>query len=66
MKINADIKYIKTCKKEELTPRFAKFKLALKSGTTRLQKKITKLVIEAELFKMLLFYLSYLIKDSVL
>ena len=26
-KINADIKYIKTCKKKELTPRFAKCQL---------------------------------------
>ena len=49
MKINADIKYIKSCKKEELTPRFAKVNLALKSGTVRLKKKIVKLVIEVEL-----------------
>ena len=45
MKINADIKYIKSCKKEELTPRFAKVNLALKSGTARLKKKMAKLVI---------------------
>ena len=49
MKINGDIKYIKSCKKEELTPRFAKVNLALKSGTVRLKKKIVKLVIEVEL-----------------
>ena len=49
MKINADIKYIKSCKKEELTTPFAKVSLALKSGTTRLKKKIAKLVMEVEL-----------------
>ena len=49
MKINVDIKYVKTCKKEEVTPRFAKVNLAQKSGTTRLKKKIAKLVMEAEL-----------------
>ena len=49
MKINADIKYIKSCKKEELIPRVAKVNLALKNWTTRLKKKIAKLVMEAEL-----------------
>ena len=29
MKINADIKYIKSCRKEELTPHFARVNLAL-------------------------------------
>ena len=46
MKINADIKYIKSWKKEELKPRFAKVSLARKSGTTRLKRKIAKLVKE--------------------
>ena len=49
MKIDADIKYIKTCKKEELTSCFPKVNLALKSGTTRIKKNIAKLVTEAEL-----------------
>ena len=49
MKIIADIKYIKSCKKEELTPRFAKANLTLKSGTARLKQKIAKLVMDAEL-----------------
>ena len=49
MKINADIKYIKSCKKEELITRVAKVNLALKNWTTRLKKKIAKLVMEAEL-----------------
>ena len=39
MKINAVIKYIKTCQKEELTPRFAKVNLALKTETSRLKGK---------------------------
>ena len=46
MKINADIKYIKSCKKEELTTPFAKVSLALKSGTTRLKKKIAGIIKE--------------------
>ena len=46
MKINAYIKYIKSCKKEELKPRFAKVSLARRSGTTRLKRKIAKLVKE--------------------
>ena len=41
MKINTDIKYIKTCKKK-LTPRFAKINFAIKSGTTRLKKENSK------------------------
>ena len=49
MKINGDIKYIKSCMKDELTPRFGKVSLALKSGTVRLKKKIVKLVMEVEL-----------------
>ena len=32
MKINADIKYIKSCRKEELTPHFAKVNLVLGGG----------------------------------
>ena len=49
MKINANIKYIKTYKKKQLTPSLAKVNLALKSGTAGLKKKISKLVMEAEL-----------------
>ena len=49
MKINVDIKYIKSCKKEELTRCFANINLALKSGTARHRKKVAKLVMEAEL-----------------
>ena len=49
MKINADTKYIKTPKKEELTPRYAKVNLAQRSETTILKNKITKPVMEIEL-----------------
>ena len=40
MKINAVIKYIKTCQKEELTLRFAKVNLALKSEIPNLKEKL--------------------------
>ena len=49
MKIIVNIKYIKSCRKEELTPRFTKVNLALKSGTARLKQKIAKLVMDTEL-----------------
>ena len=38
MKINADLKYIKTCMKAELTPCFVKVNLARKSRKPRFQK----------------------------
>ena len=41
--------YIKSCKKEELIPDFAKVNLALKSGGFKIKKKIAKLVMEAEI-----------------
>ena len=40
MKINADIKYIKSCKKEELTPHFAKVNLALGGGMMVIQPHV--------------------------
>ena len=49
MKLKADIIYIKSCKKEELIPDFAKVNLALKSGGFKIKKKIAKLVMEAEI-----------------
>ena len=35
-----DIKFIKTCKKENLTPTFATVNLAIKHGTMRLKRKL--------------------------
>ena len=49
MKLKADIIYIKSCKKEESIPDFAKVNLALKSGRFKIKKKIAKLVMEAEI-----------------
>ena len=46
MKLKADITYIKSCKKEEVTPTFAKVNLSIKSGTYKLKKKIAKLVMD--------------------
>ena len=37
MKVSADIKYIKTCKKERLTPTFAKVNISLKNGSFKLR-----------------------------
>ena len=48
-KVNEDIKFIKCCKSENLLPKFAKVKLAIKNGTYKLQNKIVKLVMESEL-----------------
>ena len=49
MKLNADIIYIKSCKKEDLIPTFAKVNLATKSGGFKIKEKISKLVMEAEI-----------------
>ena len=37
MKVSVDIKYIKTCKKERLTPTFAKVNISLKNGSFKLR-----------------------------
>ena len=49
MKLKADIIYIKSCKKEELIPAFAKVNLAIKSGGFKIKKKIAKSIIETEI-----------------
>ena len=49
MKLKADIIYIKSCKKEELIPAFAKVNLAIKSGGFKIKKKIAKSVMETEI-----------------
>ena len=48
MQLKADIIYIKSCKKEELIPTFAKINLAIKSGSFKIKKKIAKLVMKTE------------------
>ena len=48
MKVSADIKYIKTCKKERLTPTFAKVNIWLKNASFKLKWKIATLIMETE------------------
>ena len=49
MKIEADISFIKACKAEQLIPTFAKVKLSIKSTNRKVQYKMTRLVMKAEL-----------------
>ena len=49
MKLQADIKFIKTCKKEYLVPTFAYVKLATRHGNKKLKLRLSKIIMEAEL-----------------
>ena len=49
MKLQEDIEFIKTCKRENLIPTSANVKLATKTGITKLKKKIVRLIFETEL-----------------
>ena len=49
MKVSADIKYIKTCKKERHTPTFAKVKIFLKNSSFKLKQKNATLIMETEM-----------------
>ena len=49
MKTEADIHFIKTCKRENIIPTFAKVKLSIKHGSKKLHSKIARLVMETEL-----------------
>ena len=49
MKIQEDITFIKKCKLENIIPTFAKVKLSIKSGNTKLHKRIARIVMETEL-----------------
>ena len=49
MKVDQDIKFIKSCEKEHLVPTFAKFNLSIKSGSYKLKCKISKLMMQTEL-----------------
>ena len=44
-----DIVYIKSCKKEDLTPTFAKVNLSIKIGGYKPKKKVAKVVMNTEL-----------------
>ena len=49
LKVQTDIKFIKTCKSERLIPTFANVKLAIKNGKHKLKSKIAPLIMETEL-----------------
>ena len=48
-KLDADIAFIKLCKKEQLIPTFAKVNVSIRNGTYKLKTKIARLVMEMEL-----------------
>ena len=48
-KLDADIAFIKLCKKEQLTPTFAKVNVSIRNGTYKLKRKIARLVMKTEL-----------------
>ena len=48
-KVQADIKFIKTCKSKRLIPTFANFKLGIKNAKHKLKSKIAPLITETEL-----------------
>ena len=49
MKVSADIRYVMTCKKEQLILTFAKVNVSLKDVSFKLRKKIVTLVMETEI-----------------
>ena len=49
MKVKADIKFVKSCKRENLTPTFAMVNLAIKNGSKKLKLRIARIVMESEM-----------------
>ena len=49
MKVSADIKCIKRCKKGQLTPTFAKINILLKNASFKIKWKIATLMMETEM-----------------
>ena len=49
MKVQADIKLIKSCKQENLIPTFANIKLSLKYNNNKLKKRIARIVMETQI-----------------
>ena len=47
--VNADIKYIKTCKKERVAPTFTKVNISLKNASFKFKCKIINLIMETEI-----------------
>ena len=48
-KVILNLKFIKTCKKEELFPTFANVRLSVKHGSAKLKKRISRIIIESEM-----------------
>ena len=49
IKVSPDIRFIKTCKKEGLTPALAKVNISLKNASFNLKRKIAVLIMETEM-----------------
>lgn len=48
-KVQCDIDFIKSCKKENLIPNFSEVKIAIKSANNKLQLRIARMILETEL-----------------
>ena len=48
-KVVLDLKFIKTCKKEELIPTFANIRLSVRHGSAKLKKPISRIIVESEM-----------------
>ena len=49
MKVKADIKFVKSCKKENHIPSFAKVNLVINYGSGKLKLRIARIVMESEM-----------------
>ena len=49
MKVQADIKFMKLCKQENLIPTFANIELSLKHSNNKLKKRIARIVMETQI-----------------
>ena len=48
-KVNQDINFIKTCRRENLIPTFAKVKIAIKINNDKLKKKLARVILDTKL-----------------
>ena len=48
-KLILDLKFIKSCKKEELIPTFGNVRLSVKHGSAKLKKRISRIIMESEM-----------------
>ena len=49
MKVEADIQFVKSCKKDNIIPTFAKVKLAIKCGNWKLHLRIVRIIMETKM-----------------